>query len=170
MKPSSKALFWSIVFLVIGVVSWIVLVKDAVTSLPLGIFYLILLVNTYYSIKLFSSITPKDNKLNNFFDILLGLVYVSMALHLNMPLHFVFLDLLLFIIATTKYTFLINKIDYLPLLKKKILVDLAGCMLCTLTLGGMILGYISYSSWFMAIVFGIANVILFLVWPLYKID
>ncbi len=170
MTSSSKALFWSIIFFLVGAVSWIFSVKDFYASLPLGIFYAVLVINTYYSIRLFSSLAPKNNVLNNVLDILLGGVYLAMALHLNNPLYFVYLDLLLFIVASAKYSFLLKTIDHISLLKKKILVDLSGVMLCALTLGGMILGYTSVSAWFLATLFVIANILLFFVWPLYKLD
>lgn len=86
MNPSQRATFWSLVFLAVGIVDWFLFVTKPLLSLPLGIFYLILVINSYYSIKLFTHVSPKKEAINDSIDILLGLFYLAFALHLHRPL------------------------------------------------------------------------------------
>lgn len=174
---TSKALFWSSVFGAIGLYALIrdILMRTSMSPpppaiVPLSIFYAILVINTYFSIWLFAHIASRKDTRNNLLDIVLGLFYVAMAFSLKVPVRFVFFDLLLFIIATMKYSFLLGIVEHSAVVRKKILADILGILLCTLVLGGSIVGYPLYSSWALCAVFAVANIFIFFVRPLYKLD
>ena len=169
ISPERKALIVSVCFTVIGVVAWHYQVTDWQAALPLAIFYVTLLCNTFFSVKLFSSITPSSH-LQNTMDALLVFTYLGVAWNLGNPLLFVFFALLLFIVAPAKYAFLLNITEHPHLMKRKIIVDLSGTLACALTLGALVLGYSEVSAWGLAIIFVIANIYLFFVRPLYRLD
>ena len=168
--PSTKALTISIVLGVPGISLWIYRLEDFYTTLPLFIFYCVLVFNTYFSIKLFSQIIPGDNVLQKIMDAILIILYVLLALNIHSIIWFVLVDTLLFIMAAAKYAFLLNHTDHPLLLKRKILIDLLGILLSTLTLVGIISGYETVSVWLFAMVFLIANILLLSVWPMYRLD
>lgn len=160
----------TMVFAVIGILSWVYFINDWRLSLPLGIFYVTLLFNTYFSIRLFSSVTPPDNRVQTVLDVLLFVSYVLIALNVWSVPRFIFFSLLMFIIATLKYAFLLNAVPHPKLLKRKIAVDLLGTFVLALALGGALAGFLLTSAWLMAAVFLAANIILFSVHPLYRLD
>ena len=166
---NKKATLASLAFFAIFVWAAKYIVVDWELSLPLAIFYVILILNTYFSVKLFSGITPKDNILQNIIDIILGTFYVLMLLNLNSPVSFYFLTLALFIFACMKYTFLLGVIDYPALLKRKIFVDLLGVLGCVIILALAVFNY-SFAGWLFAGGFFIANIFVLWLWPIYRLD
>ena len=86
------------------------------------------------------------------------------------PIRFNILVIALFIVATLKYAHLRCKIDYPVLLRKKIRIDLLGvCM----GVGAFILTLAESSIvgiWSLAVIFGIANIYLLFIEPMYRIE
>ena len=157
-------------FLVAGILSSIYRVSDWGSSLPLVIFYFVLVFNTFFSIRLFSQISPRGEKSQFVIDGILFIAYLFLALNLNSLEGFLIFGLILFIMATIKYAFLLNITSHEGLMKRKIIVDLLGVLAFALALGGVELGFPRTSSWLLAVVFTIANVLLFSVFPLYRLD
>lgn len=170
INSQTKALAIDTIFILIGAFSLLYVVADWQESLPLVIFYLTLVINTYFSIKLFANIVGTKLVTQNIADILLFIIYAVMALSLDNRLRFVYLTLLLFIVAAIKYSFLLGIIDHPKLLKRKILVDLSGVLGSALVLAGLWGGYATLSIWIFSGGFVIANLLLFFVWPLYHPD
>src|SRR3989338_2228990 len=160
----------TLLFTGIGVFSCVYLVRDWQVSLPLVLYYAILLWNTYFSIRLFSQITPPRDVAQIVSDILLLLLYMLTAVSFWSVSRFLFFSLLLFIVATLKYASLLSIVQHPKLLKRKIRVDLLGVLAHALAFGGAVAGFPSLSAWSLAVVFIIANVILFSVYPLYQLD
>jgi hypothetical protein len=169
VTPHTKARFLTLTLFIFGIVGWLLTVHDWLTSLPLAIFYVTLVSNTYFSVCLFAAIIPKDHRINNEVDALLVFSFFLMAFNMHRPLYFLFFDLLLFILATIKYTLQMGVISHPRLLKKKVLIDLTGCLMCLFTLGGALLGYVTLASWAITIVFLIANFFLLFHRPMYRI-
>ncbi len=165
-----KASLVTLFFLMVGIYGWKHAVSSAHTLLPLVLFYLSLTINTFFSIRLFSRITPPFSIIQNSLDIILVILFVVAAFTMGTPLLFVFFVDLLFVVATIKYTFLLNTVNHPKLLKRKILIDLLGILACTATLGGILAGYQTYFVWIFSVGFIIANVLLFFVWVLYRLD
>lgn len=165
-----KALWAFFCFGGIGIAGWLLAVPDWRMSLPLGIFYAILVVNTYFSVRLFARITPRDNKTQILFDTVLTILFIGVAASMGDVILFTFINLLLFIAAVAKYAFLLGMIPHPRLLRRKILVELSGVAACTLAFGGAVLGYPLISAWTLTIAFLAANIFLFFVKPLYRLD
>ena len=173
MTSDRKAFIVSIFFLVVGIGAfWWTLDHNSVAlsvTLPLFIFYLTIVVNTFFSIRLFAAITPKENLAQKICDAMLVLLYIAMALSMGNALHFVFFDVLLFVVATAKYIFLAQIVHYPKLFRRKIWVDVSGIILGLLILAGISAGFALQSAWVFASIFVIANILLFFVWPLYHL-
>ncbi len=165
----AKASIAIIIFSIAGLVSWHYLVSDWKTSLPLAIFYAALLYNTFFSIRLFSSLVPIENTLQNGLDILLAFLYIAAAISLNNVKYFVLTILFLFIIATAKYVSLIGIIPHPSLLRKKLLIDCLGILASAFAFGGIAYGYVELSIWLFTLAYVIVNLFLFSFWPLYRL-
>jgi hypothetical protein len=135
------------------------------------IFYFTLIFNTYFSIKLFSGLVSFDDTLQNIVDAVLFFIYLSLAISFGNISHFILTVTLLFIVASAKYSLMLFVVEQPKLLKRKILVDISGIAMCFLSLFGIILsGNETYSAWVLAVVFVLSNVVLFTVYPLYRLD
>ena len=170
LSPTKKAAILSFVFFVIGLYVWVEKVPHWKYFLPVGIFYLTIIINTFFSVRLFLKIIPRGMVFQNAIDALLIIIYIISAFNMDNVYAFTLSMVFLFIIAAIKYVFLLGEINYPLLLKRKILVDLLGTLACTLSVWGILSGYEIYSIWGLSIVFVISNILLFFVWPLYSLD
>ncbi len=169
MRPQTKASSVSIIFLIAGALFALIRITDLGQSLPMLIVYAVLLVNTFFSVRIFSAITPPSS-IQKTCDAGLFFIYLLTAWEFGSPKGFAFAFLLLFIVACVKYSFLLYETSHPKLIKRKILVDLSGALAGALTLCGIMAGYQYASLWSLAIVFSFANVFLFFVQPLYQLD
>lgn len=168
---SRKKSLWAFFgFGFVGIAGWLLAVSDWRASLPLGVFYAVLVVNTYFSVRLFSRITPQGDRTQILFDTMLAFLFMGGAASMGNTLSFMFINLLLFIAAVAKYAFLLGIVPQPGLLRRKILVDLSGVAACAFAFGGALSGYPFASAWALAVAFAIANVFLFFVRPLYRLD
>ncbi len=136
--------------------AWFIL--DWWRSWPLFLFYFVLLLNSFFSVRTFASITPRSDLLQQFFDILLGLCLALLPVNYNFVQNFVLVATALFIVATLKYVFLAPLSGFSRLLYQKIRIDALGIMLCFLALTGVLLGYGRWSAILWSFVFLLANV------------
>lgn len=145
-------------------------VLDWKKSWPLMVFYGALILNSYFSIRTFTTITPPGHKGQWFLDAFLVLCLGLMPLNFNFPLNFVVLNTALFIIATLKYIFLLPLTGFSRLLYRKIRIDTLGILLCFLALIGVLWGYgrFTYAVW--AIIFVLTNVYVLYLEPLYSLE
>ena len=139
-------------------------------SWPLIVFYAALILNSFFSVRTFTSITPPRHLGQQSFDILLGLCLALMPLNFSSPLNFILLAAMLFIIATLKYIFLIPIIGFSQLLYKKIRIDCLGILLCFLALVEILWGYAKLSLIFWMLIFLAANAHVLWRRPLYRLE
>ncbi len=139
-------------------------------SPAISIFYLTLLINTYFSVRAFATITPRGNWIQGLCDFLLGLCLAIMPLVFNSPVNFVLINLFLFIIASLKYVFLVSLTGFSKLLYRKIRIDILGILLCALCLTGILFGFAYWSLKFFAFIFLLANVYVLFHRPLYLLE
>ena len=174
-SPKTKTIFVSALFAVAGIAGAVTAINgprhiSLGAILPYLIFYATLTVNTYFSIGLFASIYPEDGLVQRGIDGLLVFLYTMLAFSFAEPIRFNILVIALFIVATLKYAHLRCKIDYPVLLRKKIRIDLLGvCM----GVGAFILTLAESSIvgiWSLAVIFGIANIYLLFIEPMYRIE
>ena len=170
LDPHKKAWLVTVMLVVLGVASWINHVNDYEIAIPLFLFYAVLVINTHFSIILFSSLVPHENKVQTALDLILFALYVYLIVREEGLQWFFFYVTLLFCIASIKYTHLLNELDQPKLLKRKITWDALGILLGLVTLGGIMSGYVVTSLWFCSIAFLIANIYLLFINPLYKKD
>ena len=137
--------------------------------LPLTIFYIVISINTFFSVRCFSHVIPCKNRLQKLIDTILFFCYVLMAVSVDKSLEFVFWTAVLFSVAVLKYVSLLSLVKYLGLLKYKIIIDGLGTVSCVLAMGGIIFGYEIISIWIWTALFVLANIFIFFVKPLYKI-
>lgn len=145
-------------------------INDWDQSLPLAVFYGVLLLNTFFSIRCFARITPAGQKVQDGIDVILVLLYIGLASSFNNSLRFVSLSLLLFIVATVKYILLMLATHHFALLKRKIFIDTLGTLACAFMLGALLYGYSTGALWIWSAAFIVANIHIFFIKPLYRIS
>ncbi|OGF61135.1 hypothetical protein A2662_03205 [Candidatus Giovannonibacteria bacterium RIFCSPHIGHO2_01_FULL_45_33] len=169
LKPKRKAAYATMLFVTFATIFYFFRLDSLTQSAPLFLFYFVLIINTYFSIRLFSSITPHVIMSQHAIDVFLVIIMSVLAYYLNNPTKFIVWVLFLFIFATIKYAILLGKIPHLLLLRKKILVDLSGAAASAITLYFTLTSNVMASVWIYTVCFIIANIYLTLVNPLYMI-
>ncbi len=173
MTPTRATLLASITIVIWGLCAVISVFRSIgeIALVPLTIFYAILLLNSFFSIRLFSQIIPSHLIEQKLIDGTLFVFYIFLTFTFSTPIVFGYLITIFFVLAGTKYIMLLNKITDQPkLLKKKILVNSLGTLLGALTLGGMLYGFVVESAWALTIIFALANIYFLFINPLYKKD
>jgi len=163
-----KSLAAAVLFIVIGLIM-IWRITSWTISLPLLIFYITLVINTYYCLRSFAVLVPRRNLQQQLVDLVLGVIYLILAASLGDQLLFVYTATILFAVATLKYILLLSLIGYSAFLRRKIFIDSLGIIACLLTLGGVLLGYGMLASWFWVGIFVLANIHLLFIKPMYNI-
>lgn len=166
-----KAVLATVAFTMFGMI-FVYTVKNSAYSLPALIFYAGLVINTYFSIRCFSSITPKNDRVADIVDIGLAVLYLALASAFGDIQRFLTIALFLFELAVIKYIILlgVSAPEYQNLVRKKISIDMLGVISCSLALTFALLGYSSFSTWFLALLLLAANIYLLILKPFYKID
>ena len=154
----------------VGIIAFLPHYTDYLIALPLFIFYITIVVNTHFSIKLFASITPKEDIVQHIVDTLLVLTFVCMSINFSNPLIYSLFLVFLFALASLKYSLLLITVPHQKLLKRKIVIDILGTVMAIACLAGMLFQFESITAWTLAIVFIIANVILLGIKPMYVPD
>ena len=167
--PTRKAAFATFIFTVAGVVAWPLFVYDWHVSLPLTIFYSLLVINTYPSVQLFSAIVPLEDGKHALVDIILAISYLFLAVSLGQPQQFALCATVMFLIAAAKYMLMFYEVPHQNLVQRKVRIDLLGALLCVAVLAAMNFGWILSAAWALAILFAFANVYVLAVKPLYRL-
>lgn len=136
---------------------------------PLVLFYALLVLNTYFSVRAFASITPKEHLPQQCMDALLGIELLAAPFFFNAPFSFILVITALFITATLKYIFLVPVAGFSRLLYMKIRVDTLGILLCFLALTGTFFGYPYLSTVLWAFIFLLANIYVLWLKPHYHL-
>ncbi len=158
----------TILFTAAGIVGLVLSPADWPTVLPGAIFYAVLVVNTWFSIRFFSNLPPIERD-ESVIDGILTVLYIALAFALGRTLQFISIATLLFAFAVPKYALLLRLIDFPLTLKRKMVFDTLGTLLCVAALIGMLVGFPMESLWALAIIFALANLILLTVWPMYRV-
>lgn len=133
--------------------------------LPTALFYAVLVFNTYFSIRFFSRLPPAGRD-EAVIDGVLVILYVVLAFSIGSILAFSFVSTLLFAVAVLKYYLLLGVVDRRGILRK-MAIDGLGVLLCAVAFAGSWLGYPLPSAWLQALLFGLANIYLLAVRPMY---
>ena len=139
-------------------------------SWPLVLFYIILVLNTFFSVRTFASITPPQHIGQQLWDGLLVIFFLAMPLQFHSPLSFTLLATGLFIISVFKYVSLFPVVGFSPLLYAKIRINTLGVLLCVAAVIGVLSGHPLWSSILWTGIFLFANVYILWWQPLYRLD
>lgn len=162
-----KAVSISFGFAVTGVVGWWYTNDVSITSLFLLTYYAVLVLNTFFSIRTFSAITP-SHLLQTIFDATLLCGYVVLAFSFNSVLQFSIVSAVLFLVAIGKYIHLKHITAPSELLKRKVRMNALGallsfsCAVLTLFSSSMVAASV------LAVVFTAANVYVLYINPMYR--
>lgn len=135
----------------------------------LGIFFITLTVNTYFSIRFYTELLPALTFIDRFIDAVLAVLYIGLAAALSSIFLFELIGLILFSVATAKYILLLTRGAYAATLRKKIGIDTLGTLLFALCLAVSLAGFETISAWALAVLFFVANVYLLLLNPMYRV-
>lgn len=167
MSPTAKSLLATLTFSIAGIVA--VLFYSIVTPflLPHFIFYMVLVINTFFSIRFWSALQPNDVR-QFLVDAVLVVTYLTLAFSIGEPMHFAFAALCLFIAAPIKYVLMRGRTAHEALVERKIFLDALGTLACAALILGMLSGYALESTWVFAIGFTLANIYLLFIRPMYR--
>ncbi|RME57686.1 hypothetical protein D6779_08205 [Candidatus Parcubacteria bacterium] len=131
-------------------------------------FYLLLLLNTYFSLRTFLQVIPPQLLAQRIVDGILGLHYFVAPFTTGNSAAFALLMLSLFAIATCKYLIATRAAKkYLPLLWRKIRIDAIGILAAAITLVALTKFPELRGGVWWTIAFGFANIYLLAIVPLY---
>lgn len=168
MNPNIRALAATLLFSAAGL--WSVFFRAAPWNflLPHLLFYMVLVFNTYFSVRFYSGITP-DTTFQFLIDGALVVSNLALALTIGLPLPFAVCAVVLFTIAPAKYAHMLGQTPHVKTLRKKILIDLLGAIMSSSVMILTLFGYDSEAAWTLAILFGLANVYLLAINPMYRL-
>lgn len=166
MTPKTRARAATVLFAFVGL--WSVLFNNVPWefTVPHGLFYAVLTLNTYFSILFHSQFTP-DSRFQTFIDLALVASYIALALSIGVPVAFSFCAVLIFAIAPAKYAHAIGHTPYDKTLRRKVLIDHLGTVGSVIVLGLTLAGLQLKAAWILAILFTLANIYLLIIRPMY---
>jgi hypothetical protein len=135
---------------------------------PTALFYAVLVVNTWFSIRFFSRLPPIDRD-ETTIDGLLTVLYIGLAFAIGRNIPFIAIAAVLFFAAVSKYALLLRIMNLPRTLRRKMAIDALGGLLCLVALVAALRGYEVESAWALALVFLAANIFLLLVQPMYRV-
>ncbi len=167
MNPVTKALAVTILFSAVG--CWALLFRDVAwdSALPHAIFYAVLTLNTYFSVRFYSRFTPASF-FQSGIDCALVTAYIGLALSIGLPTSFALFALAVFAIAPAKYIHLLGKTPYDATLRRKIRIDLLGTSLCVAVVSLTLAGFAVSAAWILSGLFTVANIYLLMINPMYR--
>jgi len=169
MTPVRKATLACLSFAGAGLFGWLTTGVENVASVPLLVYYAALLVNTFFSIRTFSAITPK-NFVQTLFDVVAAIFYLVLAFSFASVPTFAAVSAGLFLLAVTKYVHLKGLIPSSALLHRKIMLNALAALLSLFALALTLLGFSVVAAWALGIIFALANSYLLLFNPMYRRD
>ncbi len=167
----SRAMAATIGFGSFGVLAATTLVHNWTIAWPLVLFYAIIVVNTYFSVRAFSSITPADTTNQKAIDFIIACIYLSLATQFENPVGFTAIAALLFVACIVKYKLLaLVTPTHRKFIQRKIILDWLGALLCTLAILGVATHYSYIATILFTTINALANVYLLAIKPFYSIS
>ena len=156
-----KATIATISFLTIGIVNFLFtsLGPEKIgNALPIFICYVILIWNTFYSIRCYSTIIPDGRKEQYFLDTILVILYFVLAMSFSNIILFIFISCLFFSISVMKYVLLLNITNHNRLFKRKSYMNGLGTIICLLAFGAILMDYQSITLWLLVAIYFTASI------------
>lgn len=167
MNPRLRAFLVTYLFSTVGLWSVFFHAPSGIFVVPHALFYAVLTLNTYFSVRFYSVFTP-DSLFQTGIDLALAAAYICLALSIGLPLAFSLFALVIFIIAPAKYAHMIGSTAHDATLRRKILIDLLGTALCMLVFALTLTYHELSAAWIFAVLFGAANIYLLGINPMYR--
>ncbi|HTR18468.1 MAG TPA: hypothetical protein VMH91_00590 [Candidatus Paceibacterota bacterium] len=162
-----RAIMACAVFAVAGIVAFLYFPR-ANESLLLAGYYAVLVLNTFLSIKAFAAITPK-NIVQSLFDAALVLTYIALAFSLGSVLQFSVVSWILFVLANAKYAHLERLVPQKEFLRHKMRINWLGALLSAGAFVIAAFGFPIPAAWALFCLYGLANIYLLGIDPMYRI-
>lgn len=157
------------VFALVGGLAVATRIQDAAASLPLVAFYVNLLVNTYFSVACFTTLTPRDDRRQQVLDAAIGGIYLVLPFSFANPERFALVTALLFGTSLIKYALLLDGFSDPPRLRRKLIANSCGLLSCLLVLVGIKADYPSLTTTIWAAGYVLVNIYLLKINPLYRL-
>lgn len=167
-NPALKTWVATIAFSLAGTISVLFYSIVSPFLLPHLIIYAVLVANTFYSIRFWSALQPKDMR-QTLIDGVLVLAYLALAFSMGEPVYFAFAAFALFALATFKYVLMRGRTSHEAIVERKTGIDALGALACAVLVLGMFLGYPLEATWLFATGSALANVYLLLIRPMYRL-
>lgn len=136
--------------------------------LQLVLFSLLLLLNTYFSIRCFASVPESHvSPLEKITNVVLAVLYAGLAALMAHPSWFAWVTVIMFFVAAFKYA-LIDSKEFSGLLRRKIMIDLLGGIGSAITLATLPFAPLNAVLWTWLGVFAIGNVYVIWMSALYR--
>ena len=168
LSPSFKALVVSLFFLVLA--SYRSVISGLTPPLALTLFYTVLCLNTYYSIKVFAALTNPWSISQNIIDVLLVIIYSTLAWYLADVSAALTLTVVLFGFAFIKYVILPPTFPSPQLLFRKKIIDGLGFIGALIIWFCVIVLHIKEAVWVWTAGFILVNIYILWLKPLYVKD
>jgi hypothetical protein len=161
-----RALAAAVGFGLAGLLGFLFAPQPWAAKAPNAIFYAVLVLNTFYSVRFFDALPPPDRD-ERIIDGVLTVLYVALAATIGALVLFATVATLLFLAAVAKYVLLLRVMDRSDILRRKILIDGLGVALCAAALVASLLFDPLWTAWAAALLFAAANVYLLAIRPMY---
>lgn len=171
LSPTTKATVAVTIFSVASLIGLFLHIDSIKILLPSFIFYVLFLINSFYSIRLFFGIIPTNLVSQKIVDFILFIIYLILAFTIYSGFLFSLFLTIFFIFGTLKYV-LLKKclVGNSRLLFRKILANSLAALLGFLIMIGVLMGFEIVSAWSLVVIFSIANIYIFFINPLYRLD
>lgn len=133
----------------------------------LAAFFILLLLNTFFSVRCFRRIPESSGHLQNVVNGIILLLYIALATQLSSAGTFLELCILMFFVASLKYALMLPSREHQGFLRRKIIIDLLGGIVCTVTRIGVSAGLENISLTVWALCFTLVNIDLLILHPFY---
>jgi len=135
-RARKRARLATLGFALAGILLPLLLPSGTPVSFWLVMFYVLLVVNAYFSIRCFGSFEGAEAPLQKTLDVLLALMYLGLPLQFTDAKKFMALSAAMFLVAAAKYTLLLSGGGSTRLLARKIFVDNLGTAVSLIMLLG----------------------------------
>ncbi|CAN5316673.1 hypothetical protein BH10PSE9_BH10PSE9_17450 [soil metagenome] len=165
LKPEVGA---TAAFAAAGVVGLLVAPGGLPSTAATALFYAVLLLNTFLSIRFFRVQRPYERD-ERVVDAVLAVAYLALGVSIGRVTFFLAASLVLFVAAVAKYVRLVNILELPHLARRKIFLNFLGVVLCGGSLAIALAGYPVAGAWIQAAIFTLANVYLLAIKPMYVV-
>lgn len=168
-KAEQRAFLATLLFTIVFIVGAYTTITDWQQALPLVIFQAAVIYHAYYSIRCFSSIIPPNNQHQLYIDAVLTALYILLPFYFNSATCFVLVSAIMLAVAALKYAAILDHIPYPKTLRRKIIADVLGALLCLLALAAILEGYETLATTAWVVIMALATIYYMAIRPLYVV-